>query len=261
MSPSWGERIIIMLSPQQVTLVRWSRGLRPAVRERKTLECATGGTGPHWQPALDVLRPWLTQPGLQAADAYIVLSNHFVRYLLVPWNPDLVTPQEELAFVRSRFLQVFGDAAEHWMLKLSRPKPEVSGVACAIERPFLDALNAAIANSPLTLRAIQPGLMAAFNGRRRVPRADAWLVVAEPGHLLLGLLRAGEWHSLRARSLNGQAAVLADILEQERMLVGIESAEEQVYLHRTGNALLDVSGLKIESWLPGALAQPMGGLS
>jgi len=260
-SPSWRERISITLSPQQVTLARWSRGLRTAIKERQTLACEAGATGPNWQPAMDVLRAWLTQTGLQAADAHIVLSNHFVRYLLIPWNPDLVTQQEELAFARARFQQVFGDAAEHWTLKLSRPKPDVAGVASAIERPFLDALNAAMANSPLALRTIQPGLMDTFNARRRVPAADAWMVVAEPGRLLVGLLRAGEWHSLRVRGLNGQAAVLADILEQERLLVGIGLIEEKIFVHRIGNPLLDVSGLKVQPWLPGTVVQPLGGVN
>lgn len=258
MSPSWREQITITLSPQQVTVTRYSRGLRPAIIELETLACTASETRPTWQPAVDALRLWLTRPALKVADAHIVLSNHFVRYLLIPWNPDLVTEHEELNFARARFLKVFGDTAEKWVLKLSRPKPDVSSVASALERPLLDALTTAVANSALRLRSIQPGLMAAFNARSRIPAGNAWMVVAEPGRLLLALLRTGEWQSLRSRSIDGHAVALAEIIEQEHLLVGIKSANEKVYLHRIGEPSLDTKGLNVERWLSdaGALQAP-----
>ncbi|MEO8009665.1 MAG: hypothetical protein ABI728_14245, partial [Betaproteobacteria bacterium] len=163
MSLSWRERLTITLSPQQVTVARTSRGLRPAVTECEALICAGGDARPNWQPALDALRAWLTRPVRKAVDVQIVLSNHFVRYLLIAWNPDLVTDQEELAFARVRFHRVYGDMAENWTLKLSRPKPDMAGVASAVEQPLLDALTAAMTNPVLRLRSIQPGLMATFN--------------------------------------------------------------------------------------------------
>ena len=254
MSPSWRERIIITLSPRQVTVERYSRGVRPVSKERLTLPCAASATGPIWQPALDALRSWLAQPTLKATDAHLVLSNHFVRYLLIPSNPDLVTQHEEFAFARARFLKVFGGTAEKWVLKLSRPKPDVTSVASAVERALLDALTTAVANSTLKLRSIQPGLMAAFNARSQMPTGHAWIVVAEPGRLLLALLRTGDWQSLRSRPLNGNTVALAEIIEQERLLVGIKSTNEKVYLHRIGEPSLDIKGLNVERWLADTVA-------
>ena len=249
MSPSWREQVIITLSPRQVTMARYSRGLRPALKDRKALACPRPVNRETWQPSIEVLRDALTHPNIEAADATVVLSNHFVRYLLLPWNPDLVTAQEELAFVRARFVQVFGERAQDWVLKSSPARPGAPGVACALDRPLLEVVTALMAGSPLRLRSLQPALMAVCNERNRLPAGDAWIAIAESGQLLLGALRAGEWVSLRSRHLNGHAVVLADIIEQEALLLGIEPGDEKVYLHRASDAALDLTGLKVHDWL------------
>lgn len=230
-------------------MARYSRGLRPVLKDRKALACPDPVDGETWQPSIEVLRDALTHPNIEAADATIVLSNHFVRYLLLPWNPDLVTTEEELAFVRARFVQVFGERAQDWVLKLSHARPGGPGVACALDRPLLELVTALIVGSPLRLRSLQPTLMAVCNERNRLPAGDAWIAIAESGRLLLGALRAGEWASLRSRHLNGHAVVLADIIEQEALLLGIEPRNEKIYLYRTSDAALDLSGLKVHDWL------------
>jgi hypothetical protein len=248
-----------MLSPQQVMLQRLSRGLRPAIKDFKTLACAQAKDAASWQPAVEALREALAHPNVDSAEATVVLSNHFVRYLLLPWNSDLVTGQEELAFARARFQQVFGDAAQKWVLKLSHPRPGCATLASAIERPLLESLAAAIAGSPLRLRSVQPGFMAVCNARPRMPAGDAWIVMTEPGRLLLGSLRQGAWQSLRSRSLNGHAVALKEIIEQECLLLGVEPDNERVYLHRIGETALDMQGLKVERWLPDGPALRAGG--
>jgi hypothetical protein len=257
-SLSWREQVTIALSPQQVTMVRCSRGLRPALKDRKALACPAPVDGENWQPAIEVLRDALTHPNIEAADATVVLSNHFVRYLLLPWNPDLVTAQEELAFARARFVQAFGGAAQDWVLKLSPARPGAPSVACALERPLLQVVTALIAGSPLRLRSLQPSLMAVCNERDRLPAGDAWIAIAESGRLLLGALRAGEWVSLRSRPLNGHAVVLVEIIEQEALLLDIEPGNGKIYLHRTGEAALDLHGLKVHDWLSPGAAQQAG---
>ena len=252
MSPSWLERVTITLSPHQVTMVRYARGLRRVLKDSKVLPCPACVEGENWQPALDTLRDALVHPNTEAGDAIVVLSNHFVRYLLLPWNPDLVTVQEELAFVRARFVRAFGKAANGWVVKFSPGRPGAAGVACAIESPLLDAVTALMAGSPLRLRSIQPSFMAVCNARRRAPRGNAWVAMAEPGRLLLGSLHEGQWLSLRSRPMNGHASSLRDIIKQESMLLGVESNGGQIYLHRTSDAVINLDGVDVELWLPEA---------
>lgn len=259
MSPSLRERVTITLAPRQVVLERFGRGLRPALMDRKMLACADAKEGANWHPAVEALREALAHPNVGSGDATVVLSNHFARYLLLPWNADLVSGQEELAFAGARFQQVFGEAAREWALKLSHFGPGFASAASAIERPLLEAVSAVIAGSPLRLRSIQPGFMAVCNARQRLPRGDAWVAMAEPGRLLLGSIREGKWQSLRARPLHGHAVGLKQIIEQECLLLGVESNDRKVYLHRMGDAPVDVQGIDVERWLPEEPAVPAGG--
>lgn len=233
-------------------MARYSRGLRPALRDEKALSCLAPAGGENWRGAIEALRDALTHPNIGAADASVVLSSHFVRYLLLPWNPDLVTAQEEQAFARARFVQAFGDAAGEWALKISPSAPGKACVACAIDRPLLDSVTALMAGSPLRLRSLQPSLMAACNERSKLPADDAWVAFAESGRLLLGAVRAGEWLSLRSRPLNSHAVVLAEVIEQEALLLGIEHGDAKIYLHSAAEAPIDTNGLKVLDWLPAA---------
>ena len=253
MSLSWRERINITLAPQQVTLLRYAGGIRPSLRDRKVINCAAAGDGPAWRGALEALREALAHPNTAAADAGIVLSNHFVRYLVLPWNATLAGEREELAFAAARFHQVYGEIARIWTVRLSAGKPGASALAAAVEKALLDAIEALLQNSPLRLRSLQPALMAACNSRQGAVAPNAWIALAEPGRLLLGLQRGGNWQSLRSRPLNGEMVSLAELIDQELLLLGVDPAGEKVYLHKSGNPPVDVRGLKVESW-PAAVA-------
>ncbi len=248
MSPLWRERVSIIFAPQRVTLVRHARGRKSAARERKSIDCAPVADGPAWRAPLEGLREALSHPNTGAADAGVVLSNHFVRYLVLPWNPALAGGREELAFAAARFQQVYGEAARAWSVRLSPGKPGASSLAAAVEKSLLDAIAALLENSPLRLRSLQPALMAACNARARSVAPNAWIALAEPGRLLLGLQRAGHWRSLRSRPLNAGTLSLAEAIDQELLLLGVEPAGEKIYLHQSGSPRLDLAGLKVENW-------------
>ena len=248
MSLLWRESAHIRIYPQQVEILRFAPGWQRAAPERSTLACT--GTpardAASWAPAIEALRELLTRPNLRGADATVILSDHFVRYLLIPWSASLVTEEEQLAFARMRFVQVYGEAAQSWMLRLSDGAAGSGQVAAAIERPLIDSLTPLLENSPLALRSIQPQLMALVNAARKAIGRDAWLAVAEPGRLLLGLLRGGRWLSLRSRPLNGETVALAELLDQERLLLGLEPGNEKICLRMLSGAKLDTAGLRVE---------------
>ena len=249
MSLLWRERVTIELSPRAVTMVRHARDPRGAATDRKTLPVAAAEDAPSWAGAVDALRDGLTHPNIAPADATVVLSAHFVRYLLLAFNAEVSTVQEELAFGRARFVQVFGEAAQGWTLKLSPAQPGAPGIASAVPAPLLEAVTTLMAASPLRLRSLQPSLMAICNARRSLPRGLAWLAIAEPGMLLLGALRAGKWISLRSRPTNGSVLSLAKVIEQEALLVGMDAHAGQVYLHAGSDSAPDVRGLDVREWI------------
>jgi hypothetical protein len=250
----WRKKITITLSPTQVEVVHRFRRLHSVVEEPLILPCSPTCTDPNWRSALEALRTWLAAAPRTSTDTHIVLSNHFVRYLLIPWKPDLITQQERLAFARARFIQVFGDVADTWVLKLSGVKSTAAAVASAVDQALLDSLNTAMANSALRLRSIQPGLMAAFNARLRGTGGSEWMVVAEPGRLVVGLLSRGEWRCLRSRPVNGQA--LSEIIRREQLLAGVDPTNARVHIYQINGTSLDSEAMNAEYFLPKNVAQP-----
>jgi hypothetical protein len=251
--PSWRDRVHIALSPTQLEVWRYSRGWRPKQSDHTVKPC--NGRADHgensrqvWAPAVETLREFLVNVDPHRASATLVLSNHYVRYVLVPWSATLVTEQEQLAFARARFVKMYGEAARDWVVRLSGASAGSDRVAAGVERALVDSVTTLLRNSPLVLKSIQPQLMAWFNAARKMIGPDAWLAIAEPGRVLLGLVRGGQWISLRSRPLNSETVALAELLDQERMMSGIEAGRENICLRIMPGVKFDTSGLRVQSF-------------
>jgi hypothetical protein len=137
----------------------------------------------------------------------VVLSNHFVRYAVLPGEDSAATPDEELALARFHFTKIHGDRAKGWDVRVSE------GLACAIDAALLEGLKSCLAKTKAKLVSVQPALMAAYNrARARVPREGAWLVLAERGRTCLARLAARGWASV----YNGGETDAEALIERER---------------------------------------------
>lgn len=222
MSPLWRRRLRIGVCPDR--LVLGGKALR--------LEPAAGGAP--WQAALAALPAALAGARRAPCEVTVILSNHFVRYALLPWNGALRGGDEWLALARHHFATVYGRAADPWSLRVAETAPRGARVASAVDPALLDALAPAVGAAGGTLVSIQPLLIAAFNRlRKRLGgSAGCWLVVAEPGRLVLALIEKGSWRALRARRAddNWQES-LPEILERESAVLGLENARAQHVVH------------------------------
>jgi len=177
-----------------------------------------------WQAALATL-PKLQQSHAQRiANAIVVLSNHFVRYLLLDANDRISTREEWLEYASHRFEKTYGARARDWDIQVGEAGPAHPRLASAIDRALLEAIAAAFKNGRVRLRSIQPYLMTAFNqALPALPESSFWFVLQEPGRLLLGLIRDGAWRSVRSRQANGLwCGELAQIVGRESALLAPE---------------------------------------
>lgn len=259
MSLLWRERTRIALSPHGVALVRFGRGLGVRVIERKSIACAEAKGQANWVGAVEALRELLAHPGVGKGEATLVLSSHFVRYLVLPWSAELVTEAEELEFGRTRFMQVFGQVARDWTIVVSAAPAGAARLCAAVDQALIGALTGAIAASALRLVSVQPALMVQFNEWRRRIGAEGWLVIAEQGRLIVAWVCGGQWRSVRARALNPATIPLAQVLEQEWLLLSAGGGEHKVFLAKMGYVIVETEGLRVERLaLRGALARAAG---
>jgi hypothetical protein len=141
-------------------------------------------------------------------DVTVVLSNHFVRYAVLPEQTGAATPEEELALARFQFAKIHGERAKAWEVRVSEQ------LACAIDAALLEGLRSCFPKTgKARLASVQPHLMAAYNrARRRIPREGAWLVLAERGRTCLARLAASGWAWVH----NGREADADELIERER---------------------------------------------
>lgn len=254
MSPSWRDRIHIALCPDRVLVVRFRRGLRRRVAEKNTLVCpAHDPAGPDaaipiWQSAVDALSGAVQSWKGGAADATLILSNHFVRYLLVPWSDALNGEQETKDFARHCFLQTYGDAAASWDIRLGSDGAGAPRVASAVEPALLEAVARAFRASPLRLRSVQPYLMAAYNQwRHSFHDKTAWFALAERNRLCLARFHQNHWHSLRTIPVRDSIdAALPALLQREAYLTNLPASDANVFVC---GAEPDRSGLPAQTGL------------
>lgn len=163
--------------------------------------------------------PWhgaiacLEELDLGRAQVTVELSNHFVRYALVPWSDALSTPAEEEVYVKHHFARIHGERAKAWAVRATEAAPGEPRLASAIDAGLIEALKKAFEKKPKAkLVSIQPALMSRFNAARgAVPAHGAWLVIAEPERACIALHGTKRWRAVQNVRGEWRAA-----LERER---------------------------------------------
>ena len=118
MSP-WSHRELrVVVCPDQVALwpVQCTLGLRGLRRtiddEPHIVSCNSASGALPWRAALQALETSLLCYANGKTAATVILSNHFLRYTLVPWRAELADAEEDLSFARHCFGKVYGKAAQ-----------------------------------------------------------------------------------------------------------------------------------------------------
>ena len=223
------KQLRIGLYPDRLILAGHRGGLRPTTAWEGTVAVEAPDEARHWQPALDALPQALERFNADRRDVTVILSNHFVRYALLPWNAVLKGADEWLALARHRLAGVHGQASADWEIQVSETAPRGPRVACAIDKSLLDCVEATVAGSGAQLASVQPLLMAAFNRMRPRPGESRWLVIAETGRLTLVLVELGVWRAIRSRQVaDDWRAELPQMLERKTAILGVEQPCEEV---------------------------------
>jgi len=254
-------RILIALEPDSLALVRTRGRWRRRATETRAVRCDPGFGAEPWQGAVAALARVAGELQGAGAAVTVVLSNHFVRYDLIPWSEGLGNAEEEAAFVRYRFAKVHGERSKAWDLRLS-PGPAGSvRVASAVDLALVQALRECFpASGRARLASIQPYLMAAFNRwRPLVAGGRGWLLLVEPSRLCLARVEDGRWLAVRnTRGDFEDPAAWADLIDRERHRVGGDATPEAAYVHAPRNGEVPSSEVRGWTFRSLAIAPPEG---
>jgi hypothetical protein len=172
-----------------------------------------------------MLRPPPAGPGEaldglpRGARCRLIVSSALARYALVPFSADVIGREANEALAAHVFRRTHGERVDGWRIRVAPARAGHLRLACALDAALLDALAAAALERGVTLRAIEPALVAASNAARRRLPASCWLAVVEPGYLVLGRLIAGQWRHLAAERCGTEpGASIARALAREALL-------------------------------------------
>jgi hypothetical protein len=234
-SPLWRDQVQALLTPTDLTLVRFSRGMRPKAVVKRVVPVTEDRTSsmPNWTGALLTLCQALPAKEWADTDLSVILSNHFVRHQVIPWRDELRDQSELIEFSRQSMRNTYGRQAAQWSIELSLDRAGQPYVASAIDRLLLDELKAVTTAQGMRLVSVRPLLMEAFNWAKEwLTSSYQWLVIVEDGMICASLVGKGRWvvvRSLRARS-DWPSEVVA-MLEREQFVVDEAEAAQTVLLH------------------------------
>jgi hypothetical protein len=217
------DRLRVALGPQSIGLAGYRHGLKSELVYREVVSVETGADA-SWQAAVKALPDALASFGKRRPAVTVVLSNHFVRYAILPWSAALNSEAEWLAYARHRFHAIHGAIADAWTIRIApawRQRPRIAG---AIDGALLPALKEAV-NVRGALVSVQPYLMTAYNRAQGALRQQtSWLVIEDPDRLTLALVDRGTWRALRTRRKESEWRIaLPRMLDRESALLGLDA--------------------------------------
>lgn len=211
---------------------------------------AEDGTQPIWTAAVGALGELLGSTGIRHARATIILSDHVVRYLVLPWNKELSNESERVEYARARFEQIHGDTARGWQVRIGNGVSGSARLAAAVDSALLEALRKILRLRNITMESCQPALTALVDGADALIGNDAWVIAAERGRINLAHLLDGKWNSVRTRPLGDGPVVLEKLIAQERLLVAGAEADCKVFVNAVDNLLVEPGVMRAVPLVP-----------
>ena len=189
----FSDRIEIFLSPQAIELKRLLRNGTTLIRR---YVCSSVDGDDTWQVAVATMVHALQELSWRDARAKLILSNHFVRYSLLPGGDSLRNDIERTAAGRHHLRTIYGDRAESWQIA-----PGVSGGTCvlaaAVDHEIIEEIIARLRELKLHIQSIEPLLTSQFNRcRRYIDATPTWLATIEPGRLGVAYFEDQTWRAM-----------------------------------------------------------------
>jgi len=233
------DELRIVLCREKVQLVRirsrlTRKGWQYSVLDKNDIAFESDLEAP-WKNALDKLATEILRLTIKPKLVRVVLSNHFLRYAIVDVDQAIQNKAEQVAFVKHRFVQTYGEAAESWELRLDQECPGAPYLASAVDGLLLFKLREIFSEAKIKLQSVQPCLMKAYNqSQSKFADKNAWFVLFEDGNLCIVWLKAGHPGSIRTvKASEDWLERLPEIIDRESFLSNCDTNTKDIFLWST----------------------------
>jgi hypothetical protein len=192
------DRIGISLAPESVAWVVMRRGLRNHLHANGITKIAAQD-GRTWQQAVQTLQSGLLLLPVTKGKVTVVVSNAFVRYLLVNGGKVLSGDEDRMALARHDFLKVYGGVAENWEIRISASDGGGKFLAGAADAGLIEELRKIFSATGFTLDSIQPYFALAFDAwcTKLDSKTSHGILLSEAGGYCYAGIGSGEWQFMR----------------------------------------------------------------
>jgi hypothetical protein len=139
----------------------------------------------------------------------VLVSEHWVRWQLVPFSDALVREAERESYARMEFEAVHGERARGWQVSVAAPRAGEAVPACAVDAALPEAVRATCEGAGAKLASFTSRFAHACDRhRQRVGAGPGALAFVEPGRCTLGVFEDGAWRAIASPRVNGDAAAV-----------------------------------------------------
>lgn len=189
MSLSWLDNLTLLLHPHRVVLERrsWRGG---TLRHDAMVPPPTTADEPPWQPALQAAFALLDAHSGRGATLRVLVSDHLVRYALLPWSDHLCSPKGRRDMANALFKSTLGERADTLEIAIDQAAYGLDGIAAGIDSGLLTALRIGAKARRQRLASVQPRLIAELAARHK-EISDGWFAGIDRDWLTLAGLNNG----------------------------------------------------------------------
>jgi len=240
------ERLVVAVHKRGIDMLHVRRGRLPSSplvvldQQRLDVDSDPGDKSDgdqSWRPSAALLSA-LPKVSIECK-LHFVLSNHFVRYVLLPWNSIVGCNGDTQNLARAQFQLAFGEASASWHVIVEEPRFRSTCLAMAVDGQLLAATREAATVAGLQVSGIRPYLLTALKYwrmamRQAAKRAPGWFAVFEPGRLtLLGRVQNGaaSLHNIRLHEPEAMLPTLHQCIATDRLKSTLDGP---VYVHAPG---------------------------
>lgn len=162
----FADELSILICPHEILVKRTVRNLKsrlkPEVVGTKKIAVSRtadeNGDSNYHEIIIENLKQLLNEPISREAKLHVVLSNHFVKYVVIPWNADISSTDERLAYMKHCFVQAFGEGIKNWDCRMSLPAYGKSAIASAVDMNLITKIYDLFESLNKPLQGISPYL-------------------------------------------------------------------------------------------------------
>lgn len=162
----------------------------------------------------DALSSRLALAGVRSGPLDVTVSDHFVRYVALPWRAGLADAEWQV-YAQHEFDRAFGKPPGPRLIRIAFARRGLPRIASGIDGELVASVRSAAAAQGLRVRTLQPNLSRVVECCGRRLRGDGHLIVAESDRLTRLTSRAGAWCEVQsARCGTDAAAALGRMLAE-----------------------------------------------